>query len=276
MDGKPQLAWRSELEANRMHWDRVSAEHADSEYYSLCAFSPETSRLLPHEELHLAGITSAARIAHLQCHLGLEAITLAGRGADVVGLDFSLESVRIARQIAGECGSTAKFVHGDVYDGIEHLGRGNTDIVFVTYGSICWLPDLSRWARVVAAVLQPGGRVILSEMHPLAQAMKPTGRAMSANFGSEYFSYTFQGRDYAGADAQDSTIYTRNWSPLEVVTALAEAGLIITAAREHEYTPYRLPWLEADQRGIFRFPENAHPRFPLMYSIAAVRRDRTF
>src|SRR5690606_40582309 len=43
-----------------------------------------------------------------------------------------------------------------VYDLPNQLG-GQFDIVFTSYGTIGWLPDLDRWGAVVSHFLKPGG-----------------------------------------------------------------------------------------------------------------------
>jgi len=40
--------------------------------------------------------------------------------------------------------------------------------VFVNWGAINWLPDIRRWAEIVAHFLNPGGELYLAEGHPCA------------------------------------------------------------------------------------------------------------
>ena len=43
---------------------------------------------------------------------------------------------------------------------------GPFDIVFCSYGVLCWLPDLTRWGEIVAHYLEPGGIFYIAEAHP--------------------------------------------------------------------------------------------------------------
>jgi SAM-dependent methyltransferase len=104
------------------------------------------------------------RIAHLQCHFGLDSISLARRGASVTGLDFSAAAIAEARALAEKLGVDAHFVEGNVYDA-RALLSGEFDRVYVTWGAINWLPDIALWAKVVASLLKPGGTLYLAESH---------------------------------------------------------------------------------------------------------------
>src|SRR3546814_2367020 len=91
----------------------------------------------------------ALPILHLQCHFGVDSLILAQRGARVTGLDFAPAAVRTARALAAELGLDSRFVEGDLYRAPE-LIAGRFDLVYVTWGTICWLPDLPGWAKVAA------------------------------------------------------------------------------------------------------------------------------
>src|SRR4029079_13933942 len=92
-------------------------------------------------ELGLLGDVRGKRILHLQCHFGQDTLSLARKGAEVTGLDFSDVAIAKARELATELRLDAKFVHIDVYRAKEHL-KERFDIVFTSYGTIGWLPDL--------------------------------------------------------------------------------------------------------------------------------------
>ena len=103
-------------------------------------------------------------------------------GAEVVGLDFSDEAIGAGAPPGrrGRPGGRASFVHGDVYDADQHLGGRRFDIVFVSWGAIEWLPDLERWAGIVARHLAPGGVFYMAEIHPLAYRLEEIQRRLRA------------------------------------------------------------------------------------------------
>ena len=126
--------------------------------------------LFPIEASEL-GDVSGKRLAHLQCHIGVDTLSLARRGALATGLDFSSVAVQSAQRLAAETKLPAHFVRADVYDAASAM-QGPFDIVYVTWGSLNWLPGIWRWARVVAELLSPGGFLYLAEQHPAISIMK--------------------------------------------------------------------------------------------------------
>ena len=97
-------------------------------------------------------------VVHLQCHLGTDTVSLSRLGARrVVGVDLSPGSLRRARTIAERAGAAIEFVEANVYDAREAV-EGSFDLVYTSLGVLCWLPDVTAWARVIASLLRPGGR----------------------------------------------------------------------------------------------------------------------
>src|SRR5215471_2252148 len=120
------------------------------------------------------GDVSGKRVLHLQCHIGRDTLCLVRRGAVVTGLDFSGPALDIARRLAAETGLEANFVQGTV-DEAPRLTPGPFDLVFTTWGTICWLPDLKSWAKVIASVLAPGGELYFADGHPTFLVLEPHG-----------------------------------------------------------------------------------------------------
>lgn len=96
---------------------------------------------------------------HLQCHIGSDTVSLARLGARMTGLDFSPASLVQARQLADLAGVDVPFVDGEVYEAVDLPGADRFDLVYTGIGALCWMPDITRWAEVVATLLRPGGRL---------------------------------------------------------------------------------------------------------------------
>lgn len=153
------------LDANRRMWDERVPLHLPSELYDVEGFLAGASRLRPFEQEEL-GAVEGRRLAHLQCHFGLDTLSWAREGAIVTGLDFSPAAIEAARTLATTTEIDATFTVGDVLEAATILD-GPFDIVYTGTGAICWIDDLARWAREVAALLEPGGTLYLVEFHPL-------------------------------------------------------------------------------------------------------------
>ncbi|MGH8892909.1 MAG: class I SAM-dependent methyltransferase, partial [Actinomycetes bacterium] len=162
---------------NRATWDERAPAHAASADYGLGRFEADPAFVsdVVRFDLPRLGDLAGVRGAHLQCHIGTDTVSLSRLGARMTGLDFSAASVAEARRLAERLGSDADFVEGDVYDAVDLLGAESFDLVFTGVGALCWLPDIRRWAGVVAGLLRPGGRLFLREGHPMLWALDDIG-----------------------------------------------------------------------------------------------------
>ena len=176
------------LDANRANWDdRVEGHLADSEYRvdDLLANPDFVSREVAFAVAEM-GSVCGVRLAHLQCHIGTDTISMARLGAKVTGLDFSPRSIEAASSLARDCGVDARFVLGDVHDAPALLGE-QFDVVYTGVGSLCWLPDVRRWAAAAAACVRPGGLLYLHEVHPTVQSLGDDWRPDGPRLEFPYF-----------------------------------------------------------------------------------------
>jgi SAM-dependent methyltransferase len=274
----PEPAW---LRANRANWDERVGVHLGPGGYDLSDLRAGHGTLNTIEEAELPPV-GGKRVLHLQCHFGADTLTLAQRGAKVVGLDFSIRAIEAARSLANELGLTgrATFVHADVYDGVEAIPPPHGfDLVFATWGAICWLPDITRWAEIVAAMLRPGGSLYLADGHPAAYVFDDDNRSADGIPGlfAPYFSrlpiIEADPGDYIDPDAGLANATTYNWiHPLgDVVTSLIAAGMTLDWLHEHDAVPWRMfGILLKDDSGLYRWPDQ--PWLPLAFSLSATRR----
>jgi SAM-dependent methyltransferase len=270
--------WRS---ANRANWDERVAIHLGAACYELESLRAGRGRLNPIEEAEI-GPLEGLRVLHLQCHFGRDSLILASRGATVVGLDFSRPAIATARELAAELGlaERARFVESDLYDAPSAIPEAAAfDLVFVTWGAINWLPDIRRWAEIVAQFLKPDGALYLAEGHPAALVLDDAARREGAMPGwfVPYFSreaLVFDDpSDYADETARLTHARTYEWlHPLgTVVTALIDAGLTLRWLHEHAAVPWRMfKLLVQDADGMYRWPDR--PWLPLAFSLRAERR----
>ena len=156
---------------NRAWWDDRAPAHATSADYAVAALIADPTRLsdVVRFDVPRLGDVTGQRGLHLQCHIGTDTLSLHRRGAVMTGLDFSPESIAIARRIAADADADVNYVLAEVYDAPAAVD-GGFDFVFTGIGALCWLPDVGRWAKTVAELLRPGGRLFLRELHPMMLA----------------------------------------------------------------------------------------------------------
>jgi SAM-dependent methyltransferase len=200
-------------------------------------------------------------------------------GASVHGLDFSAPAVETANALAGELGIDATFVQSDVYDAVTALGEAQFDIVYTGLGALNWLPDLPRWAGVIAALLKPGGFLYLSEFHPITWIYGDHEPVIELDYFHDPTGVNFDDQEegsYADLDVPTRNNATIEWAHTlsDVVSAVLDAGLRLELLHEHDYTLFpRFKHLIEDREYlgagvVYRQPEG-EPRLPLMYSLRA-------
>ena len=154
---------------NKAMWDERAPVHAASVHYGFDRFIGDAeylSGVVRFDRPRLGDVTGQ-RGVHLQCHIGTDTLSLARLGARMTGLDFSSAALTHARRLAQRTGTDIDFYEADVYDAVDALGAVVFDLVYTGVGALCWLPNVARWARVVAELLRPGGRLFIREAHPM-------------------------------------------------------------------------------------------------------------
>src|SRR5215475_13772302 len=162
------------IAANREHWDDRAELHARSRYYDLDSLRARGPAPIAGPDEVEVGPVAGKTLVHLHCHIGTDTLRWAALGARVTGVDFSARSIEIVRALAAEAGLDSRFVESDVHDHDLAGTLGDRfDIVYASYGVICWVPDMARWARIAAGLFRPGGFVYLVEGHPIDVAFDP-------------------------------------------------------------------------------------------------------
>ncbi|MEU6997933.1 methyltransferase [Nonomuraea sp. NPDC046570] len=257
---------------NRANWDERVPIHTASDFYDVPGFVAGKD-VLRDFELAEVGDVDGKTLLHLQCHIGLDTLSWARRGATVTGLDFSEPAVDVASGLAQQIGATkARFVTADVYDAVRALDGQTFDIVYTGLGALCWLPDIDRWAQTAAALVAPGGFLYLAEFHPYADILSEDGRTIEADYFRRDPTVWDEPDTYADRSAAMTANVTVEWRHGlgDVVSALIAAGLRLEFLHEHDFTLFaHFPALEQDA-GRYRFP-TGQPSVPLIYSLRAAK-----
>jgi SAM-dependent methyltransferase len=260
------------IETTRRHWDELVPVHVSSAFYDVASFKAGRSTLTRIEREELGDVRGKT-LLHLQCHFGLDTLSWAREGAAVTGVDFSAEAVRVARGLARELGIEAAFIKSDVYELPEALS-GTFDIVFASYGVICWLPDFPRWAQIAESYVKPGGVFYLLDSHPAGNMLDddaPEGLRLRYSYFPTETPLTFENEgSYADRSAklQNDRTYEFTHGLGEIVTSLADAGLQIEFLHEFPHAGYPcLPQMQRGDDGFWRLPGN--DGVPFLFSIKA-------
>ncbi len=260
------------LEQNLAWWDEATPIHARSEMYDLKGFEAGRNTLTSIERTELGSVAGKS-LLHLQCHFGLDTLSLVRMGARATGVDFSEKAITLARSLAVKLKLEADFLQANIYELPASL-NGRFDIVFTSQGVLCWLPDLLEWGKIIARALKPGGIFYIYEGHPLLNMFDYNKETGQPEIRYSYFAGPVTewppGYDYADLHARMS-VGTCEWSyPLsDIVKALTSAGLRIEFLHEFPVLFFPAnPLYVRGSDGLWRLPGD---KLPLSFSIRAVK-----
>ncbi|WP_170984821.1 bifunctional 2-polyprenyl-6-hydroxyphenol methylase/3-demethylubiquinol 3-O-methyltransferase UbiG [Roseomonas sp. AR75] len=271
-------SWRR---LNQANWDERTAAHLGPRGYDLSTHRAGRGWLDPMVEAAIGDIAGRS-VLHLQCHVGQDSVALAQRGARrVVGVDFSPPALDAAAALAAECGlPDTRFVLADAQDVPAALPdeAGAFDLVFTSWGTICWLPDLDRWAAGIAFALRPGGAFVFADMHPVARVLGDPATA-APGFPGWACSYFETGPIEFDdpTDYQDPEAHLANSRTVEfqhglagILGALRGAGLAMERLEEHPRLIWQpFPGCVQDADGLWTWPDK--PWLPLALVLRAVK-----
>lgn len=258
-------------------WNNITDLNFESDFYDVESFRKGKSSLKPIE-LELFGDVNGKKILHLQCHFGMDSISLSKMGAHVTGVDLSDKAIEKAQTLALEMNVDTRFICSDVLS-LKEVLTDSFDIVFTSYGVITWLPDLEKWASLIEHYLRPGGKFVLVEFHPVVWMFND-------NFTSIDYSYFNQGElimEETGSYAKDDESVKNksvswNHSISDVLNAIIKTsqsegqnGLFIQSFEEHDYSPYNCfdNTVEIDE-DKFQI-NNLEGKIPMIFSLLATK-----
>ncbi|MDX1459932.1 MAG: class I SAM-dependent methyltransferase [Xanthomonadales bacterium] len=267
------------LHHNRLHWDELASIHGDLDSYGheRLVRGESTLRAIERREF-LPLLDDQSSVLHLQCHIGLDSISLARHASRVVGVDFSPEAIATANRL-GAGMEELSFIEQTINPDL-HRDVGQFDAVFASYGVLEWIPDVSAWMWAACNCLKPGGILYLVDTHPLAACLVPATKQGHLVVMDRYFPNAGPHRSsktgsYADPSKKLSRPVSFRWfhSLGEIVSSAVTAGMEIGHLHEFPMLHYqRFADMSEDQDGYWHLPKSAPAhRPPLMYSLLARR-----
>ena len=263
------------IEINKQAWNNQVPVHLNSDFYNMDGFL-KGQNSVPKIDLDLLGNIEGKSILHLQCHFGQDSLSITRMGAKVTGVDLSDKGIEKAKELNKQLNLDAKFICADIYDSPNHLNE-QFDIVYTSYGTIGWLPDLEKWAKVISHFLKPNGKLVFVEFHPVIWMFDDNFTKIQYHYHNEKAIAEEHSGTYAEKDADIKTDYIGwNHSLAEVFQALLNNGLQIESFKEYDYSNYNCFNETVEfEPGKFRI-KHLENKIPMMYSLTAVKNNFIF
>lgn len=225
------------IDVNKALWNEKTKHHIGSAFYNVAGFlAGQTS--LKEIELELLGNVNNKSLLHLQCHFGQDTLSWARMGVKATGVDLADGAIAEAQQLNKQLNLDAEFICSDIYDLPNHLEK-KFDIVFTSYGTIGWLPDMNKWAKVVSHFLKPGGTFLIVEFHPVVWIFDNDFTYVQYPYFNKETIVENESGTYADRDApMQLASISWNHNLAEVTQALIDNGLKIEVFSEYDYSPY--------------------------------------
>ncbi len=193
-------------------------------------------------------------------------------GAHCTGVDISEEAIALAQSYAKELAIDANFICCNVLDTSKYV-TDTFDIIFTSYGTIGWLPNLKPWAQMIAGLLNTGGSFYIIDFHPIAWMFDYTVTPPVMRYGYQQKEAIYEESkgSYAAPDAAiKSKEYGWNHSLGAVISSLADSGLTIKSLKEFDASPYNIfPDLVMNKNGHYELPSKL---YPLLFEVVAVKK----
>lgn len=259
------------IKYNKDTWNKKTPVHLASAFYDMDSFLHGRNSLTS-VELELLGEVKGLSILHLQCHFGQDTLSLSRMGAKATGIDLSDVAINKAKELNDQLGLDAEFICCDVYETPSHVEK-QFDVVYSSFGAIGWLPDMEKWAEVIARMLKPGGKFVFAEFHPavwmfdddftkIAYDYFNTGPLIETSHG------TYTDRE---APIETTSVFW-NHSFSEVLSALIKNDLILTSFNEYPYSPFNcFNDLEEKEQGKYTL-KKLDKQFPYFYALTMLKK----
>ncbi len=254
------------FEVNRELWNKRTVVHKDSDFYDLPSFI-NGKNSLNEIELRELGDVKGKKILHLQCHFGMDTLSLARMGAEITGVDLSDTAIEKARKLTDRLSLNATFICCNIYDLPDYL-QEKFDIIFTTYGVVGWLPELDKWAALISGYLKKDGFFYMAEFHPVVWMFdEEFSRVQYYYHNEKVIEIEGQGTYTDGGQEIRHKEYSWNHSISEVLNALLNNGLQLKFFNEYPYSPYPcFKNLVQGEDGNWRI-KGMEGKIPMVYSL---------
>lgn len=258
------------LKANKKWWNDVTLIHSRSKLYDLAGFKKGKSSL-ESTELEEVGKVHGKNLLHLMCHFGMDTLSWARLGATATGVDLSDHSIKLAKKLSKEIGVPATFICSDIYE-LPNILNKKFDIIFTSYGVLCWLSNIKKWGKIINHFLKKGGMFYITEVHPFTNILSYDFKIFYKYFKKGPYTDDSSGTYTDWSAPVKGITYEWSYTISDVINVLLFEGLKIEHVHEFPFTMYdQFPgFMEQNEKGQYVF-KNKKIQIPLLFSLKALK-----
>jgi SAM-dependent methyltransferase len=257
--------------ANQVFWDEIAPVHYKSHDIEKLKQGKSLIDTIQKKEM---GDVKDKSLLHLQCHIGTDSLSWALEGAQVTGVDFSRESIKIADELKRVLGLKVRFIESNIYD-LPNTLKEKFDIVYTSQGVLTWLKDIKEWGKIISHYLKPDGIFYIIETHPLLYIFdddKQGGLKIKESYfpGKGPTFWDDDTSDYSNEEyIPKNPTYEWTWPLGEILASLIGAGLNIEFLHEYDKLFYKgFPDMIQDEKGWWYLPKYKG-MLPLTFTLRA-------
>jgi len=183
------------------------------------------------------------KIANLCGSNGRKAVPLALLGGEVTVFDISEENQKYALELAASANTTIDYVVTDIYEIDLEKYSGHFDLLYLEGGILHYFGDLHTFMTILYTLLKDGGRLILSDFHPLSKCLTGDGKVNYFDTELRRGDVAYKGffNNHEQADFPDVSI--RLYTLSDIINAVLCAGFQLKKFDEHRgWNNENIPW----------------------------------
>lgn len=185
------------------------------------------------------------KVANICGSNGRKAVPLSLLGAEVTVFDISEENRRYALELADCANTVIDYIVGDVYDIDVIKYRNHFDIIYLEGGVLHYFNDIDKLIGILFLILKKGGRMILSDYHPVKRCISSDFTWTPSYFDKELHNENLSYKKFFNEQEQEGfpDVSLRFYTLSEIINSVILTGFTLRRFDEHPgWKGENIPW----------------------------------
>ncbi|WP_067728758.1 class I SAM-dependent methyltransferase [Oceanobacillus damuensis] len=185
------------------------------------------------------------KVANLCGSNGRRAVPLSLLGAEVTVFDISEENKKYALELAHCANTSIDYIVGDIYDIDLEKYKNSFDILYLEGGILHYFNDIDKFMAILFSILKSGGKMILSDYHPIKRCIGSDFKYTPNYFDNELHNGELAYKQYFEKSEQQKfpDVYIRHYTLSEIINSVLKTGFTLNSFDEHRgWNNENIPW----------------------------------